>query len=47
VIVLREVDGMAYEEIAKVLGCSVGTVMSRLHYARGKLKESLKAHREG
>jgi len=46
VIVLREVDGMAYDEIAKVLGCSVGTVMSRLHYARGKLKESLKAHRE-
>jgi DNA-directed RNA polymerase specialized sigma24 family protein len=25
----------------------VGTVMSRLHYARGKLRESLKAHREG
>jgi RNA polymerase sigma-70 factor (ECF subfamily) len=47
VIVLREVDGMAYDEIAKVLGCSVGTVMSRLHYARGKLKESLKSHREG
>jgi RNA polymerase sigma-70 factor (ECF subfamily) len=47
VIVLREVDGMAYDEIAKVLGCSVGTVMSRLHYARGKLKESLKTHREG
>jgi len=47
VIVLREVDGMAYDEIAKVLGCSVGTVMSRLHYARGKLKEALKGHREG
>jgi RNA polymerase sigma-70 factor (ECF subfamily) len=46
VIVLREVDGMAYDEIAKVLGCSVGTVMSRLHYARGKLKESLKTHRD-
>jgi DNA-directed RNA polymerase specialized sigma24 family protein len=37
---------MGYNEIAKVLGCSVGTVMSRLHYARAKLKESLKAHRE-
>jgi RNA polymerase sigma-70 factor (ECF subfamily) len=47
VIVLREVDGMAYDEIAKALGCSVGTVMSRLHYARGKLKEALKPHREG
>jgi RNA polymerase sigma-70 factor (ECF subfamily) len=46
VIILREVDGMGYNEIAKVLGCSVGTVMSRLHYARAKLKETLKAHRE-
>jgi RNA polymerase sigma-70 factor, ECF subfamily len=47
VIVLREVEGMAYDEIAKTLGCSVGTVMSRLHYARGKLKEALKPHRDG
>lgn len=47
VIVLREVDGMSYDGIAEVLGCSVGTVMSRLHYARGKLKEILKEHREG
>ncbi len=47
VILLREVDGMAYEEIAKVLHCSVGTVMSRLHYARAKLKEALKEFREG
>jgi RNA polymerase sigma-70 factor (ECF subfamily) len=47
VIVLREVDGMAYDEIAKALGCSVGTVMSRLHYARGKLKEALKGFRDG
>jgi RNA polymerase sigma-70 factor (ECF subfamily) len=47
VIVLREVEGMAYGEIAKSLKCSVGTVMSRLHYARGKLKEALKQHREG
>jgi RNA polymerase sigma-70 factor, ECF subfamily len=47
VIVLREVEGMAYGEIAKALKCSVGTVMSRLHYARGKLKDALKQHREG
>lgn len=47
VILLREVDGMAYEEIAQVLGCSVGTVMSRLHYARAKLKAKLKGFREG
>src|SRR5512139_1093935 len=40
-IVLREVDGLAYEEIAMVMKCSVGTVMSRLHYARAKLKAAL------
>jgi RNA polymerase sigma-70 factor (ECF subfamily) len=47
VIMLREVDGLAYEEIAKTLDCSVGTVMSRLHYARAKLKGALKGYREG
>ncbi len=47
VILLREVEGMTYEEIARVLGCSVGTVMSRLHYARARLKEALQPFREG
>jgi RNA polymerase sigma-70 factor (ECF subfamily) len=47
VILLREVEGMAYEDIAATLGCSVGTVMSRLHYARAKLKNALGSHREG
>lgn len=37
VIVLREYDGLSYEEIGKTLQCSVGTVMSRLHHARKKL----------
>lgn len=37
VIVLREYDGLSYEEIGKTLHCSVGTVMSRLHHARKKL----------
>ena len=37
-VVLREIDGLAYEEIACVLGCSVGTVKSRLFRARMKLR---------
>ena len=47
VILLREVEGMSYGDIAATLGCSVGTVMSRLHYARAKLKNALARHREG
>lgn len=42
VIVLREVEGLAYEEIAEMIPCSLGTVMSRLFYARKKLQEQLK-----
>jgi RNA polymerase sigma-70 factor, ECF subfamily len=41
VIVLRELEGMSYEEIASVVGISRGTVMSRLHYARKKLQQAL------
>jgi RNA polymerase sigma-70 factor (ECF subfamily) len=37
VIMLREVEGLTYEEISCALGCSVGTVMSRLYHARKKL----------
>ncbi|MFO1483959.1 MAG: sigma-70 family RNA polymerase sigma factor [Verrucomicrobiaceae bacterium] len=42
VIILREVEGLAYEEIAAMVPCSLGTVMSRLFYARKKLQELLK-----
>lgn len=42
VIVLREVEGLSYEEISRVMRCSKGTVMSRLHYARKKLQNKLK-----
>ena len=42
VILLREVEGLSYEEISRVMQCSKGTVMSRLHYARKKLQEKLK-----
>jgi len=41
VIVLRAVEGLSYKEIGQILGCSEGTVMSRLHYARKKLQEKL------
>ena len=41
-ITLREVDGLSYEEIAEAMDCSVGTVMSRLFYARKKLQVLLK-----
>ena len=41
VILLREVQGLDYKEIAEVTGSSMGTIMSRLHYARKKLQSSL------
>ena len=41
VLMLREVDGLSYEEIAEVTGVSRGTVMSRLHYARKKMQAVL------
>jgi RNA polymerase sigma-70 factor (ECF subfamily) len=41
IIILKEVEGFSYEEIAEVLGCSRGTVKSRLFRARERLKELL------
>ena len=41
VIVLRELEGMSYKEIAAAVGVPVGTVMSRLARARHRLQESL------
>lgn len=41
VILLREVEGLSYEEISDMLQCSRGTVMSRLHYARKRLQALL------
>ena len=44
VLILHDLQGMQYAEIAQVLGCPVGTVKSRLHNARAQLKERLKAY---
>lgn len=41
-IILRDIKGFSYDEIAKVLKCSEGTVKSRLNRARAALKEILK-----
>ena len=41
VLVLREYEGLSYKEISDTLGVPVGTVMSRLNYARKKLSEIL------
>lgn len=41
VIVLKEIEDLSYEEIARHIGCSLGTVMSRLYYARKKLQTLL------
>jgi RNA polymerase sigma-70 factor (ECF subfamily) len=43
VLVLRELEGMSYKEIADVASVSIGTVMSRLARARTRLRESLGA----
>lgn len=42
VLVLKEVEGLSYEEIGDLLGINKGTVSSRIFYAREKLRENLK-----
>jgi RNA polymerase sigma-70 factor (ECF subfamily) len=46
VFVLKEMEGLSYQDIAKMLGLKRGTVSSRLFYAREKLKASLRTRME-
>jgi RNA polymerase sigma-70 factor (ECF subfamily) len=46
ILILREVDGLSYDEIAEELDIPRGTVMSRLHHARAKMKEALSGYLE-
>jgi RNA polymerase sigma-70 factor (ECF subfamily) len=41
VVVLRELEGLSYQEIAQAMGIPIGTVMSRLARARGQVKDRL------
>jgi RNA polymerase sigma-70 factor (ECF subfamily) len=42
VVILRDIEGMSYEEIAEITGLNEGTVKSRINRGRAKLQELLK-----
>lgn len=47
IVVLRDIEGFSYREIASMLGCPAGTVMSRLGRAREKLRQILGKRQTG
>ncbi|HHW06403.1 MAG TPA: sigma-70 family RNA polymerase sigma factor [Clostridia bacterium] len=46
VLVLREIQGFTYEEIAQILACSLGTVKSRINRARKAMRDLIAANKE-
>lgn len=47
VVVLRDIEGYSYEEIAEITNVSLGTVKSRLYRARKELKERISSEKKG
>ena len=41
VLIMRELEGLSYEEMAQAMGCSKGTIMSRLFHARRNMQKRL------